>query len=143
MKFVTLSLAVVMPFLASCYDPFEPYPYPDQRYRGPDRYGRDDRDSRYRRDDRDLSYRDRDVRPPMDPRRDPNRLLPEPPLPRQPIRPDTRTSPEQGGYPMATRTANPNQVLSPYEPFNVIDVEGFRSGQLARDPSNQKIFRIP
>ena len=48
-----------------------------------------------------------------------------------------------GNYPAATKTANPNQVLSPYEPFNVIDVEGFTSGQLARDPSNQKIFRIP
>ena len=53
------------------------------------------------------------------------------------------TPPGIGGYPTATKTANPNQVLSPYEPFNVIDVEGFKSGQLARDPSNQKIFRIP
>lgn len=53
------------------------------------------------------------------------------------------TPPGVGGYPTATRTANPNQVLSPYEPYNVIDVEGFKSGQLARDPSNQKIFRIP
>jgi hypothetical protein len=48
-----------------------------------------------------------------------------------------------GEYPTAQRTANPNQVISPYEPYNVIDVEGFRSGQLARDPSNQKIFRVP
>lgn len=47
------------------------------------------------------------------------------------------------GYPTAQRTANPDQVLSPYEPYNVIDVAGFKSGQLARDPSNQKIFRIP
>lgn len=46
-------------------------------------------------------------------------------------------------YPYAERTSNPNQVLSPYAPYNVIDVTGFRSGQLARDPSNQKIFRIP
>ena len=48
-----------------------------------------------------------------------------------------------GGYPTAQRTANPDEVLSPYEPYNVIDVAGFKSGQLARDPSNQKIFRIP
>lgn len=52
-------------------------------------------------------------------------------------------TPGTGGYPTAQRTANPNQVLSPYEPYNVIDVEGFKSGQLARDPSNQKIFRVP
>lgn len=57
--------------------------------------------------------------------------------------PSTPPVPGVGNYPIATRTANPNQVLSPYEPFNVIDVEGFKSGQLARDPSNKKIFRVP
>lgn len=46
-------------------------------------------------------------------------------------------------YPVAERTANPNQVISPYAPFNVIDVTGFNSGQLARDPTNNEIFRIP
>jgi hypothetical protein len=48
-----------------------------------------------------------------------------------------------GSFPTAQRTANADQVLSPYEPYNVIDITGFASGQLARDPSNQKIFRIP
>jgi hypothetical protein len=57
--------------------------------------------------------------------------------------PSPAPAPMIGGYPSAQATANPNQVLSPYEPYNVIDVEGFKSGQLARDPSNQKIFRIP
>jgi hypothetical protein len=51
--------------------------------------------------------------------------------------------PRPGEYPTATRTANPNEVISPYEPYNVIDIEGFRSGQLARDPSNNQIFRVP
>jgi hypothetical protein len=46
-------------------------------------------------------------------------------------------------YPDAKRTANPNQVISPYSPYNVIDVEGFKSGALAKDPSNGKIFRVP
>ena len=46
-------------------------------------------------------------------------------------------------YPVAERTANPNQVISPYAPFNVIDITGFNSGQLARDPSNNEIFRVP
>lgn len=45
--------------------------------------------------------------------------------------------------PVARKTDNPNQVISPYPPYNLIDVTGFRSGQLAKDPSNQKIFRVP
>jgi|GEM_PF-726629 len=61
--------------------------------------------------------------------------------PAAPAAPRTSTGP--GNYPYAEKTANPDQVLSPYAPYNVIDVAGFRSGQLARDPSNQKIFRIP
>lgn len=54
------------------------------------------------------------------------------------VRPPTRDQ-----YPVAERTANPNHVISPYSPYNVINVQGFRSGQLAKDPSNDKIFRIP
>ncbi len=54
------------------------------------------------------------------------------------VRPPTKDE-----HPFAQRTANPNHVISPFSPFNVINVEGFRSGQLARDPSNGKIFRIP
>jgi len=52
-------------------------------------------------------------------------------------------APKRTEYPVAERTSNPNQVLSPYAPYNVIDVGGFKSGQLAKDPSNGKIFRIP
>lgn len=73
---------------------------------------------------------------PVDPNDTENDPAPEPPAPPSP---PTAT----GGYPTATRTENPDQVLSPYEPYNVIDVAGFKSGQLARDPSNQKIFRVP
>jgi hypothetical protein len=58
--------------------------------------------------------------------------------------PDTDPAPApRPAYPEAKRTANPNQVISPYAPYNVIDVEGFKSGQLAKDPSNGKIFRVP
>lgn len=60
-------------------------------------------------------------------------------MPSEPIPPPTAT----GGYPTARSTNNPDEVISPYEPYNVIDVAGFKSGQLARDPSNQKIFRVP
>ncbi len=89
----------------------------DQRDRG------DQRDDRYgnRNEDRYDDYRDngRDQRPPVAPQ------------------------PTRDQYPLAERTNNPNQVLSPYSPYNVIDVEGFRPGQLAKDPSNGKIFRVP
>lgn len=74
---------------------------------------------------------------PVDPYGTPYDVSP-PPAPTPPP-PPTAT----GGYPTATRTENPDQVLSPYEPFNVIDVAGFASGKLVRDPSNQKIFRVP
>lgn len=56
-------------------------------------------------------------------------------------RPDNRPVPER--YPVAERTANPNQVISPYAPYNVIDVTGYNPGQLVRDPTNNEIFRIP
>ena len=43
-------------------------------------------------------------------------------------------------YPLATPIAGTtNQVISPYPPHNVIDVKGFRTGQLARDPSTAPI----
>lgn len=86
----------------------------------------------------------------------PPNFRPNPPYPPTPVSPyggDEVTPPEPqpepppptatGGYPTAKPTANPNEVISPYEPYNVIDVTGFKTGQLARDPSNQKIFRVP
>lgn len=82
----------------------------------------------------------------------PPRFRPNPPNPpdlvdptmqsqAEPERPPLPTRP--GEYPTAQSTANPNEVLSPYAPYNVINIEGFTSGQLARDPSNNQIFRIP
>jgi hypothetical protein len=82
--------------------------------------------------------------------RPPPPVAPRPPSPR--IDPDVDVddgpppAPEPAPrptYPEAKRTANPNQVISPYAPYNVIDVEGFKSGALAKDPSNGKIFRVP
>jgi len=46
-------------------------------------------------------------------------------------------------YPVAERSENPDQVFSPYPPHHRIDVSGFRSGQLARDPKTNEIFRVP
>lgn len=116
LKYATAGLAAA--FLVSCeplpvYPPGQQRPYPPQGNRGDDRYQSPDR--RY-----DDTRYDRDPQPQPQPQ------------------PPTRDQ-----YPVAERTANPNQVLSPYAPYNVIDVEGFRSGQLAKDPSNGKIFRVP
>jgi len=74
---------------------------------------------------------------------DPYGQAPDPYGQNQSPAPQSERSLRPGEYPAARSTDNPNEVISPYEPFNVIDVEGFRSGQLARDPSNQKIFRVP
>ena len=54
----------------------------------------------------------------------------DPPAP-APAQPKKRSD-----YPLATRIEGKKaQVISPYKPHNLIDVKGFRSGQLARDPS--------
>lgn len=46
-------------------------------------------------------------------------------------------------YPIAKPTNQPGEVISPFEPDRIIDVKGFKSGVLARDPNTQKIFRVP
>ena len=51
--------------------------------------------------------------------------------------------PPSGGYPYAERTSTRGEVISPYAPYNVIDVRGLRSGSLALDPSCNKAFRVP
>ena len=61
----------------------------------------------------------------------------------RPAPPAQPPAPPRTNYPTATKTDNPNLVVSPYKPHNVIDVQGFQSGQLAKDPSNNQIFRVP
>ena len=58
-----------------------------------------------------------------------------------PMSPPPETKP--GDYPTARPTGKPNIVLSPYEPFPEVDVSDCSPGQLARDPYNRKIFRVP
>ena len=97
---------------------------------------------------------------PPDPVRAPY-FIPNPPYPPQPvdptsaevqqptpsadtgIAPSLTPSPRIGEYPLARPTSKPNEVISPYEPHHTIDISGFSPGQLARDPSNKKIFRVP
>jgi hypothetical protein len=87
------------------------------------------------------------------------RFTPNPPYPPQQVDPtaenpqpsDVPPSPEDpsatptrsGEYPTAKPTTNSNEVVSPYEPYKVINVEGYKSGELVRDPHNKKIFRVP
>ncbi|MEP2775463.1 MAG: hypothetical protein ABJQ29_09545 [Luteolibacter sp.] len=118
LKYATAGLAVA--FLVSC-EPLPPHPRNQRPYRTANERERD----RYQRDVRPDDRRDS-----YDDRRDDYNPAPTPP-------------PTRDSYPTAERTANPNQVISPYKPYNVIDVEGFRSGQLAKDPSNGQIFRVP
>lgn len=54
-------------------------------------------------------------------------------------------NPGSGGakYPTGSPTSNPDYVKSPYSPYNVIDVSGFNSGELAIDPTTNQVFRVP
>ena len=141
LKYAVLGIATILS--VSC-EPPPPYPPPSRDFRpyGPevDRLRSQGRYPEARNDDPYGTYNrprpddfEREVDP-RAPRIDPNIDPGEPTAPRQP----TRTE-----YPVATPTTRPDQVLSPYAPYNVIDVEGFKTGQLAKDPSNGKIFRIP
>ncbi len=75
----------------------------------------------------------------FEPRRPGPRMEEEPAEEQAP--PPRRTGRQE--YPVAEATEKPGMVISPYAPYNVIDVEGFESGALAKDPSNGKIFRVP
>ena len=57
--------------------------------------------------------------------------------------PEPREHRRSTSYPTAEPSGTPGQVISPYAPHGKIDVSGFNSGQLAKDPSSGKIFRVP
>ena len=42
-----------------------------------------------------------------------------------------------------SKTSKPGRVKSPYPPYNELDVEGLKSGQLALDPTTQRVFKVP
>ena len=46
-------------------------------------------------------------------------------------------------YPVGRLSDKPGFVVSPYPPYNTLDLNGIKSGALARDPSNDKVFRVP
>jgi hypothetical protein len=57
--------------------------------------------------------------------------------------PQQPRSSSSGNYPTAQRSTTPGRVLSPYPPHNEIDVTGFASGSLVKDPNTGEIFRVP
>lgn len=47
-------------------------------------------------------------------------------------------------YPTATKTSDPNVVISPYKPYNKVRISDVRSGQLAKESSNStQYFIVP
>ncbi len=68
------------------------------------------------------------------------------------IKKSTAPSPgsNPGSYKKAYKTENPNHVISPFPPHNLIDIsknpktgKPFQKGDFAKDPSNGQTFRIP
>jgi hypothetical protein len=153
-----MKVLVVLPLVLACASCIYPEPYPDQRspYYRPDGARRSPYDRQpgagpgsepgYGDDYGAESGRYRQL--PDDgtgPRQPDTRRAPSPRIdddfePAPAPAPQPKPKPE---YPVAEATENPGRVISPYAPYNVIDVEGFKSGALAKDPSNGKIFRVP
>ncbi len=59
-------------------------------------------------------------------------------------------SPRPGSYKKAYKTENPNRVISPFPPHNVIDIsenpktgKPYRKGAKVKDPSADQIFLVP
>ena len=113
-----VSVAAIAALLVSCIDPLPPVPPPHFN-----------------------------PNPPYSPQPvDPNAVNPSngqptdvPPSPEDPAASPNRP----GEYPTAKPTTKANEVVSPYEPYKIINVEGYKSGELVRDPHNKKIFRVP
>ena len=51
--------------------------------------------------------------------------------------------PAPKNYPAAHPTETPGIVISPHKPYNKVSVKGLKPGQLATDPTTNKIFVIP
>ncbi|MEM8952518.1 MAG: YMGG-like glycine zipper-containing protein [Verrucomicrobiota bacterium] len=86
-------------------------------------------------------YRAQRYRAPQNPYPPSNPSAPAPTSPTPPAyQPVTSGTPE---YPTARPASERNRVFSPHPPHNLINTEGFQSGDLAIDPTTNKVFRIP
>lgn len=50
---------------------------------------------------------------------------------------------KSGSFLVGKRTSKPGRVVSPYPPYNELDITGLPSGSLALDPTTQKVFQVP
>lgn len=53
------------------------------------------------------------------------------------------TSANSGGFLKGKRASKEGRVISPYPPYQELDVTGLSSGSLALDPTTQKVFEVP
>ncbi len=56
---------------------------------------------------------------------------------------DTPPPPVTKNYPAAHPSGTPGIVISPHKPYNKVRVAGLKPGQLATDPTTNKIFVVP
>jgi hypothetical protein len=52
-------------------------------------------------------------------------------------------SKSSGSFLVGKKGSKPGRVVSPYAPFNELDVTGLPTGSLALDPTTQKVFEVP
>ncbi len=57
--------------------------------------------------------------------------------------PASTSSPSSSQFLVGKKTAVPGRVVSPYPPYQELDVTGLASGSLALDPTTDKVFEIP
>lgn len=50
---------------------------------------------------------------------------------------------KSGSFIVGKKGSKPGRVVSPYAPYNELDVTGLPSGSLALDPTTQKVFQVP
>jgi hypothetical protein len=67
---------------------------------------------------------------------------PEPTAPKKET-PAPSTASSEGQFLVGKKTSTPGRVVSPYPPYQELDVTGLSSGSLALDPTTDKVFQIP
>lgn len=50
---------------------------------------------------------------------------------------------KSGGIPYGTKTETPSIIASPHPPYQRVNVAGYYPGQIVRDPTTKKLFRLP
>lgn len=50
---------------------------------------------------------------------------------------------KSGSFMVGKKGSKPGRVVSPYPPYNELDITGLPAGSLALDPTTQKVFQVP